>query len=49
MGLRFERRLRLKKVARKRSRLRLVVASATLDAEAFLNFLKHKLRTGAGA
>ena len=38
----------LKKVARKRSRLRLVVASATLDAQAFLHFLQHRLRSSAG-
>ncbi|CAJ1384506.1 unnamed protein product, partial [Effrenium voratum] len=37
----------LKKIARKRPRLRLIVSSATLDAGAFLNFLQQKSRTGA--
>eukprot|EP00913_Durusdinium_trenchii_P030895 g28936.t2 len=37
----------LKKICRKRPRLRLVVASATLDAGAFLSFLARKGRTGA--
>lgn len=37
----------LKKILRKRPRLRVVVASATLDAGAFLNFLQYKGRQGA--